>query len=234
MMTLILYALLAGAMMPLGAWLARWEQIHPNWHGSDFAHGVMAFGGGALLSAVALILVPDGAKHLHPLMAVAVFLAGAGLMAALDAWMANSGSRKAQLIAMLSDFAPEAVALGALASFGSPAVPLLAVLMALQNLPEGFNAGREAMAQGRTGARVVRQFSVMALLGPVAALLGYFLLAGQPAFVGGLMLAAGGGILYLVFQDIAPDAHVEKNYIPALGAAYGFALGLMGHLLVPG
>ncbi len=45
------------------------------------------------------------------------------------------------------------------------------------------------------------------------------------------MLFASGGILYLIFQDIAPQVRVEKHWLPPLGAIAGFLLGLIGHLL---
>jgi ZIP family zinc transporter len=42
------------------------------------------------------------------------------------------------------------------------------------------------------------------------------------------MTFAGGGILYLVFQDIAPQAKLQRHWIPALGAVIGFLFGVMG------
>ncbi|MEQ9262099.1 MAG: hypothetical protein RLP14_02950 [Owenweeksia sp.] len=45
------------------------------------------------------------------------------------------------------------------------------------------------------------------------------------------MVFSSGGILFLTFQDIAPQARLEKHWAPTLGAVLGFALGLMGHML---
>ena len=56
----ILFALLAGATIPLGAALALWDKVHPNWMSGELRHGVIAFGGGVLVAAVALVLVPEG------------------------------------------------------------------------------------------------------------------------------------------------------------------------------
>ena len=61
--------------------------------------------------------------------------------------MALKGETAAQLVAMVSDFVPEAMAMGAMFASGEAAGPLLAVLRGLQNLPEGFNAYRELMAR---------------------------------------------------------------------------------------
>lgn len=46
------------------------------------------------------------------------------------------------------------------------------------------------------------------------------------------MTAASGGILYLVFQDIAPQARMRKHWLPALGAILGFAIGMLGKKLI--
>ena len=47
------------------------------------------------------------------------------------------------------------------------------------------------------------------------------------------MLLSAGGILYLIFEDIAPQAPLERAWAPPLGAVAGFTLGLVGHLLIP-
>lgn len=57
LMTAMLYATLAGAFIPLGGFLARVERIRPLWLERDLRHGVIAFGGGALMAAVALVLL---------------------------------------------------------------------------------------------------------------------------------------------------------------------------------
>ena len=46
------------------------------------------------------------------------------------------------------------------------------------------------------------------------------------------MLFASGGILYIVFQDIAPEAKLRRRWMPAFGAVVGFLLGLIGKMLV--
>jgi ZIP family zinc transporter len=46
------------------------------------------------------------------------------------------------------------------------------------------------------------------------------------------MLVASGGILYLIFQDIAPQSRLEKHWAPPLGAVIGFCLALFSDMLV--
>lgn len=225
--------LMAGVAMPLGALLACVDSIYPDWLSSESRHGIMAFGGGALMSAVALVLVPEGSELLSIPLAALSFGAGGVAFMLLDILLAKTKSPAGQLAAMLSDFVPEAIALGAAFATGSSSGILIAALIAIQNLPEGFNSFREMTSSGRISAKLVLiAFSLMALLGPVSGMAGYFVLAKHPLFLGALMLFASGGILYLVFQDIAPGARVEERWSPALGAVAGFMLGLIGDMLV--
>ena len=131
---------------------------------------------------------------------------------------------------LVLDYVPEAVSLGGLVATGSPAAPLLALLIGLQNLPEGFNAYRE-LAANRKARRRWRTLPVMVLLvpiGPLAGLSGYFFLARQPALLAAIMLFAAGGVLYLLFQDLAPQSRLDKHWAPPLGAVLGFCVALAG------
>lgn len=227
--------LMAGAAMVVGAGLASVERIRPDWLEREFRHSVIAFGGGALLSAVALVLVPEGSARLPVGWTVFWFALGGLAFLALDVALAAARSQAAQLAAMLADFVPEALALGAAFTYGGETAVLLALLIALQNLPEGFNACRELGADaGLAPGRVVLAFAGLALLGPVAGLTGYLWLTDFPAVVGGIMLFAAGGILYLIFEDIAPQARLERSWAPPLGAVAGFVLGLAGERLTGG
>jgi ZIP family zinc transporter len=64
--------------------------------------------------------------------------------------------------------------------------------------------------------------------------MGFWVLAEAPVATSVTMLFAAGGILYLVFQDIAPQAKLAKHWGPPLGAVLGFALGVLGTMLVQG
>jgi len=232
-LTIIGLTLLAGLAMPIGAAIAAVEKIRPDWLEAEFRHSVIAFGGGALLSAVALVLVPEGSSNLRPLTAGLCFASGGLAFMGLDIFLASRNSPSGQMAAMLSDFIPEALALGAAFAAEHSAGPLLAMLMALQNIPEGFNACRELTASTSFSVyRIIAAFSLMALAGPAAGLTGYVWLADSPATVSGIMLFSAGGILYLMFQDIAPQVTLERHWAPPLGAVGGFLLGLLGQMAI--
>jgi len=223
----------AGLAIPLGGALARVENIRPGWLENELRHSIIAFGGGALLSAVALVLVPEGTADVPAPWAVLLFGLGGLVFAGIDSLLDRKGGGSSQLMAMLLDFLPESLALGALLASGSQTAYLLAGIIFLQNLPEGFNAFRELAAAAKISAtRVLAIFCALVLIGPAAAATGHMVLAEAQGVLGGIMLFAAGGILYLVFQDIAPEAVLEKRHAPPLGAVAGFLLGLAGHLMV--
>ncbi|RDV28209.1 divalent cation transporter [Alteromonas aestuariivivens] len=229
--SLLVIALLAGLAMPAGAMLGFVPAIFPRWLQEELRHGILALGAGALLSAVALVLVPEGIRNLEIFAACYWFLAGAVAFMLLDVWLARNKTPASQLAAMLSDFVPESIALGSAAALGGGTL-LLGILIAVQNIPEGFNAYRELKARGRKNRRkLVWAFCVMALLGPLCSLLGFYWLSHYPEVVSAIMLFAAGGILYTVLQDIAPQVHMKNHWLPSMGGVLGFMVGILGAML---
>ena len=64
----------------------------------------------------------------------------------------------------------------------------------------------------------------------IAALIGLYGLDGMPEVLGAVMLFSAGGILYLIFEDVAPQVPLQHAWAPPMGAVLGFMLGLAGHL----
>lgn len=229
--TLLIVSLIAGLAMPAGALLASVHGFQPKWLEKELRHGVLALGAGALVSAVALVLVPEGIKDVSVLAACLCFVGGALAFMALDIYLAKNKTPASQLAAMLSDFIPESIALGTTAALGGGTL-LLGLLITVQNLPEGFNAYREMRAKNRDNRKkIVLLFCVMSLLGPVMAAVGYFWLADYPVIISGIMLFAAGGILYSVLQDIAPQIRMENHWMPPLGGILGFLIGIIGYMV---
>jgi len=229
----MLYATLAGATIPLGGLVAGLEHVQPRWLEDELRHSVIAFGGGVLFAAIALVLVPRGMAALPPVPALAAFGAGGVAFFLIDRAIERGGGAGAQLMAMLLDFVPESMAMGAMLATERATGLLLAMIIALQNLPEGFNAFRELRrARGTPGWKLVLDFAAVVPLGPLAAWLGMAGLSDLPGVLGGIMLASAGGILYLTFADIAPQAKLERHWAPPLGAVAGFMLGLAGHAVI--
>lgn len=228
--TILLYTLGAGLCIPVGGVLASVERIRPNWLENELRHFIIALGGGVLLSAVSFVLVPEGNHYFpNPLAGVIVLLAGGICFFYIERMLGSRKREKPQFSAMLLDYLPESVALGGAFAIGAESAPILAVLIGLQNLPEGFNAYRELLAAaGKSKKRILSVMFLLTPLGPVLALAGWAWLKNLPALLGAIMLFASGGILYLIFQDIAPQSRMRRHWAPPLGAVLGFALGMVG------
>lgn len=228
-----LLTFISGLAIPLGGIISRYLQIKNHFIEVEFNRFMVAFGGGALLSAVALVLVPKGSHYLEILPSGLCFGAGGIFFMVIDRFLASNGTSASQLTAMLIDFVPEALALGAVFSVSRDAGLLLAIIIFLQNLPEGYNAYKElAKAKCYTGNIVLMAFFLMAFLGPISGTVGLFVLAEHFEVLSSIMLFGAGGIIYTTFQDIAPQVKLRCHWAPPLGAVFGFMLGMVGEMLV--
>jgi ZIP family zinc transporter len=223
---------LAGVAAFIGGVFAWLEGSAESERKREFVHGLVAFGGGILVAAVAFALAPRAIAELTPVGLAISFCLGGLVFCVLDAHLARSGGSKAQFMAMLMDFVPEAIALGALFAHHHRMGILLAVFIGAQNLPEGFNAFRERVARHFTARTTLLVLLAVSLLGPIAACIGYLFLQGFPVLTAYIMGFAGGGILYLIFQDIAPQSRLRRHWVPPLGAVLGFVVGMIGKQLL--
>jgi ZIP family zinc transporter len=128
---------------------------------------------------------------------------------------------------MLSDFVPEAIAMGAVFTKNPTLGILLAIIIGIQNLPESFNAYMDLKTSFSARKCLIILF-LLSFSGVISALAGYYLLSDMPVTVAGLMVFSSGGSVYLIFQDIAPMSRIKKHWIPALGASLGFLVGMIG------
>lgn len=226
---IIVYAMIAGFTIFCGGGLARiFERCCNRMIESYVIHFSIAFGGGILVAAVAFVLTPKGIALFSIPVFTLIFLAGALLFFFLDRLIAKQGGLLAQTMAMLMDFIPESIALGAVFAHNHQLGILLAFFIGFQNIPEAFNAYFDLRKSNHKPAHILLLFFGLSFLGVFAALAGAFMLANNETYTAGIMLFAAGGILYLIFQDIAPSSRMQKRWEPALGANLGFLIGMLG------
>lgn len=233
-LTIIVLTGAAGICIPIGGAIASFERIRSDWLEKEFRHFVIAFGGGILLGAVTLVLVPEGVSGMNGSMfSIPVILAGGFSLFIIERSLGLRRRESPQLTGMILDYVPEAIALGGLVALSSTVAPLLALLVGLQNLPEGFNAYREIICRKECSPQKTLSFmSALVLIGPIAGLIGFYFLSEYQAILGAIMLFASGGILYLIFQDIAPQSRLSKHWMPPLGAVFGYCVALFGEMIV--
>lgn len=229
LLKIILFSGFAGITVFIGGILALYFKHHVKESPIKYEiiHTLMSFGAGIILSALALVLIPKGMQELELIPITISFLAGTMIFMFIDRYLSKKGGQSATLLAMLLDFFPEAIALGALFAMEPNMAALLAVFIGLQNLPEAFNAFRDLVQSGYSATKTLAIFFSLSFFGIIGALLGHFFLSDYPDLTAHLMTFASGGILYLLIQDIIPKSKLEKNYLTSLGASLGFLIGII-------
>ncbi|MCL5129294.1 ZIP family metal transporter [Algibacter sp. L4_22] len=224
----LVYSLISGATVFLGGLLSYYFSTYtkPGLIKTEIAHSSIAFGGGILMAAVSLVLIPEGMKVLSSIPMGISFLAGAITFFFIDRYIEKKRGTMAQLLGMLSDFVPESITMGAVFLTNPQLGILLAIIIGIQNLPEAFNAYADLKSKYSAKTCLIILF-LLSFSGVVSALLGYYFLSAMPMTVAVLMLFSSGGIIYLIFQDIAPLSTMKKNWVPALGACFGFLIGMI-------
>lgn len=234
MTELILFSGFAGITVFIGGILAYLFNQHIKECSIKYEtiHFLMSFGAGIILSALALVLIPKGMEELSLLPISLSFLVGAISFMFLDIYLAKKGGQTATLLAMMMDFVPESIALGAVFAIHPNMATLLAIFIGLQNLPEAFNAFRDLSISGFKTKKILVIFFFLSFTGIIAALIGHFILSDYTKLTAHLMVFASGGILYLLIQDIIPESKMDKKYITSLGAIIGFLVGIIGEKVV--
>jgi len=234
MTELLVFSGFAGITVFIGGILANFFNHHVKESPVKYeiTHTLMSFGAGIIMSALALVLIPKGMKELELLPLSISFLAGAILFLGIDQYLAKKGGQVASLLAMLMDFLPESIALGAVFAIEPDMATLLAIFIGIQNLPESFNAFRDIVQSGFTTSKTLFIFFLLSFCGIAAALIGHYVLSDYPDITSHLMIFSSGGILYLLIQDIIPESRLKKNYLTSLGAIVGFLVGIIGEKLI--
>jgi len=232
--SIILFSGFAGITVFIGGLFAYYFNHHVKESPVKYEiiHTLMSFGAGIILSALAFVLVPKGMEELSLIPLAVSFLLGAVLFMFLDQYLTKKGGQTATLLAMMMDFIPESIVLGAVFALDPSMAALLAVFIGLQNLPEAFNSYRDLVQSGFNAKKTLLIFFGLSFFGIIAALTGHFLLADSPGLTAHLMTIASGGILYLLIQDIIPESKLNKNYLTSLGATLGFLAGIIGEKII--
>jgi len=230
-MRIILYAYMGGFPIILGGLLSYYIQNHDFTMKGRVNHWFIAFAGGALISAISFALVPQAIESLSDIGLVIIFLSGTFTFMLIDKLISNVGGSFGIIISMLMDFLPEALALGASFAYSPNFGLLLAIFIGLQNFPEGYGSYIE-LTKFLSKKRTLLLMFGLSFVGIFSAVIGTVFLSNNQILIDEILLFAGGGILYLVFQDIAPLAKEANDWIPASGASIGFVIGMIGQKLL--
>jgi zinc transporter, ZIP family len=216
---------------------------------------VTAFGGGVLLAAVALELVPDADKRAGLWLTAAGLLAGTLIYVGADAWLSRNKQVKAmrrfghaaaagrememsagagevargQAIAagLVVDGVPESIALGLTVAEGKVGLALLAGIL-VGNTVEAYGAAQPIIAGGRSKRFALGLLAVIGAVLAVATVLGGVLLSeASEVFIGEAEAIAAGAVLAVISISIVPYAFSEVSSLVATATVLGFVGGYL-------
>jgi zinc transporter, ZIP family len=185
-----------------------------------------AFGAGILISAAIFEMVIEAEKSIGIISTLLFFLLGAIIFTIADVIAVRKGGGADILRGIGLDTIPESLAIGASIAEG-PAFAI-AILIGIQNIPEGIAAYKE-MRTGKTAftnsKKALYAIGVISIIPVILGLIGLFFLQGLHYIIGLILALSAGGIFYMLFYDMIPKAHKERKWLPTFGAVLGFIMG---------
>ena len=187
---------------------------------------VLAFGAGALISAVSFELAEEGVEVGGAGPVGVGFALGALTYFVLDGLIERGGSDPASALALgaFLDGIPEQLVLGlGLAVGEGVSVALLAAIF-VSNLPEAIGSATEMRAEGRRDKPILRLWIAVAVVCTLASLVGFTVadaISGE--LEGSFNGFAAGALLVMLADSMIPEAH-KAGRTAGLATALGFAV----------
>jgi zinc transporter, ZIP family len=186
-----------------------------------------AFGAGILIAAAVFEMVIEAEKSIGITLTLIAFLTGAVLFTVADMVAEKKGGGAGILLGIGLDIIPESLAIGAAIASG-PALAL-ALLIGIQNIPEGIASYKEMMT-GKTAfsnnpKKALAAVGVISVIPIFLGLAGLFYLTGMKDIIAIIFALSAGGIFYMLYYDMIPKAHKERKWLPTFGAVLGFIVG---------
>ncbi len=217
----VLWGTVAASSLVLGALLA----IVREWP-ERLVGLVLAFGAGALISAVSFELAEDGVE-IGGGLAVGIGLAvGALTYFLLDSRLEGSGSNPATALALgaFLDGVPEQLVLGlGIAVSGEVGVSLIVAIF-VSNLPEAIGSASVMRGQGRDAGKILRLWGAVAVVCALSTVIGFAVgdsLSGE--LEGGVNGFAAGALLVMLTDSMIPEAR-KAGRAAGLATVFGFAV----------
>ncbi len=234
-----LWGLFAASSLLLGAAAGYFLRIPPH-----LIALIMAFGAGALISAVAFELTEE-AYGIGGGDAVALGLgAGAVTFFAGDWWIDRMGgamrmrsgmeraedNAKAIALGAALDAVPESAAIGLSILYGGTVEAALVGAVFLSNVPEALSSTAGSRKAGQTLQAVIVRWTGIVLVSGLAAALGFTFLDGaSDNVVAWTQAFAGGAVLCMLADTMMPQAFEDYDRRPAVGlvVVLGFAVAFL-------
>jgi ZIP family zinc transporter len=230
----VAWGALAASSLVLGVLLAFARQWPPVPIGL-----ILAFGAGALISAVSFELAEEGAALGSPASLGAGLAVGALTYFFADRQIARrtqtqpgkagrrqgAGAGESLALGSFLDGVPEQLVLGIGLAGGAPVSAALLVAIFVSNLPEGIGAGVDMRAAGSSRGRILKLFLSVAAVCTLSSAAGYAIadsISGEfQAAVNGF---AAGALLVMLIDSMIPESRQKGGRAAGLLAVVGFAV----------
>ena len=238
-----LWGLFAGGALILGAAIA-WFVAVPQ----RMIAGIMAFGSGVLISALAFELMEEAYQRGGLDSTGMGFIGGALIYTAANWWLArrgakhrkrsgdgvqpseaeSGGSGMAIAVGALLDGIPESIVIGLSLLQGGDVSLVAVIAIFLSNIPEGLSSAAGMRRAGRSATYVFGVWIAIALASGIASWLGYVAFNGvSPEIIAAITAVAAGAILAMLADTMIPEAFAKAHDAAGLITVIGFFAAFM-------
>jgi ZIP family zinc transporter len=234
-----LWAFLAASALLFGAVLALIMKVSRTLVGL-----ALAFGAGALLSAVAYELTIEafetgGAVLLGIGLAAgaATFFVGnrflhtrgasRGRLTVKESDQSSEGQGLSIVLGAMLDGIPESVVLGASLLGGGAVSPAFLAAVLLSNVPEGFSATADLLEEGRKPRWILGLWLGVVVVSASAAALAFLLFDSAGPGIPFVQAFAAGGLLTMLVDTMIPEAFEDGGDVAGLVTVLGFVLAFL-------